>query len=140
MKALVITMSVLWRAIWMFKNRGQLRWIYDWIIQCRRHRYHQWWQLVALWVTVLAIKASVITRISSLPTLIIPCLTFVATTNTLWMCHNECAMSLWWCCVPDILFVSGHQNVRANFLAWQLQSSLSFSTRDKIDYVLFVSI
>ena len=139
-KAKVITGSVLWRVGWLLTNRGQLRWINIWIIQRRRHKYHQWWQLVAIWVTVIAIKSPVITRSFSLPTLIVPCSTFVETTNTLWTWHDEYNMSLWWCCVPVILFVDGHKRVRANFLAQQLQSCLSFSTRNKIDYELFVSI
>ena len=42
--------------------------------------------------------------------------------------------------MPVILFVDGHQNVRAKCLARQLQSCLSFSTGNKIDYELFVSI
>ena len=71
-KAPVITRSVLWRSGWLLTNRGQLRWIDNWIIQWRRHRYHQWWKLFALLVTVLANKAPVITRILLLPTLIVP--------------------------------------------------------------------
>ena len=139
-KSPVITMSVLWRAGRLLTNRGQLRWIYNWIIQCRRHRYHRWWQLIAIWVTVVAIKAPVITRSSFLPTLIFPCSTFVATTNTLWRWHDECNMSLWWNCVPVILFVDGQQRVRVKFLARQLQLCLIFSIRNKIDYKIFVSI
>ena len=42
--------------------------------------------------------------------------------------------------MPVILFVDGHQRVRDNFLALQLQSYFSFSTRNKIDYEIFVSI
>ena len=53
---------VLWRSGWLLTNRGQLSWINDWIIQWRRHRYHMWWQIIALWVSLLAIKAPVITR------------------------------------------------------------------------------
>ena len=64
----------MWRAVWMFTNRGQLRWIDDWIIQWRGHRYQRWWKFVALWFTALAIKAPFITRIRSLPTLIFPVL------------------------------------------------------------------
>ena len=140
LKKLATIRCVMWQAGWLLTNQGQLRCIYDLIIQWRSHRYHWWWQPVALWVTVLAIKAPVITRSCLLPTLIFPCFTFVATTNTLWIWHDEYNMSLWWCCVPIILFVDGHQNVRANFLVRQLQSCLSFSTRNKIDYELFVSI
>ena len=51
--------------------------------------------------------------------------------------HDECNMSLWWCCVPVILIFNGHQNVRSNFLAQQLQSYLSSSTRNKIDFDIF---
>ena len=81
----------------LLTNQGQLMWINDWIIQWMRHRYHRQWQLVSLWVTVLEIKAPVITRSRSLPTLIVPCSTFLATTNIFWMWHDECNMSLWWC-------------------------------------------
>ena len=42
--------------------------------------------------------------------------------------------------MPVILFVDGHQKVRSNFLVRQLQSYLSFSTRNKIDSELFVTI
>ena len=91
-------------------------------------------------MTVLSIKEPVITRSRSLHILIFPGSTFLATTKTLWTWHDECNMSLWWCCVPIILFVDGHQKIRANVLARQLLSCLSFSTRNKIDYKLFVSI
>ena len=97
-------------------------------------------KFIDILVNLFAVKSLVITRICSLPTLIVPCSTFVATTNTLWTWHDECNMSLWWCCVPVILFVDGHQKVRAKFLAQQLQSCLRFSTSDKMDYKLFVSI
>ena len=79
-------------------------------------------------------------RIRSLPTLIVTCYTFLATTNHLWTRHDEYNMSLWWCYVPYILLVDVHQKVRSNFLAQQLQSCLIFSTRNKIGYELFVSI
>ena len=87
----------------------------------------------------IAIKEPVITRSRSLPTLIVLCYTFVATTNTLETWHNECNMSMWLCYVPVIFLVGGHQNVRAKLLAQQLQSCLSLSTRNKIDYEIFVS-
>ena len=135
-----LTRSVLWKSGWLMTNWGNLRWIYDWIIKWRMQRYHQWWQHVALWVTILAIKAPVITRSCLLHTLIVPCSTFLATTNTLWTWHDECSMRFWWCCVPVNLFVYSQKNVGAKFLARQLQSCLSFSTRNKIDYELFVSI
>ena len=93
---------VLWRAGWLLTNQGQLRWIIDWIIQWRRHKNHQWCQLIDLWVTFLANEAPVITS--------------VATTNTLWTWHDECNMSMWWCCVHVILFVDGQQKVRDIFL------------------------
>ena len=118
--------SFLWIAGWLLTNRGQLRWINKWIIKWRRHRYHQWWQLIDLWVTVLAIKAPVITS--------------VATTNTLWTWHNETDMSMWWCYVHAILFVDDQLKARAIFFARQLQSCLSFSIRNKIYYELIVSI
>ena len=98
---------VMWRAGWILMNRGQIRWINYWIIQWRRHRYHRWWQLI------------------------VPCSTYVATTNTLWMWHDEFNIILWWCFVPVILFVDGHQKVRSKFLARQLQSCLSLRTRNK---------
>ena len=96
--------------------------------------------IFALLVTVLSTKAPVITGVFSLPTLIVPCSIFLATNNTLWTWHDEYNMSLWWCSVPIILFVDIQQKVRANFLARQLQSCLSFSTRNKTDYKIFVSI
>ena len=61
-KATVITISVVWKSGWLLTNQVQLRWIYDWIIPWRRHIYHLQWQLIALWVTFLAIKSPVITR------------------------------------------------------------------------------
>ena len=131
---------VLWRAGWLLMNPRQLRWINDLIIQWRRHRYHWWWQIISLWFIVLANKAPVIMRSRSLPTLIVPCSTFVLTTNTLCTWHDEYNMRLWWYCVPVILFVDGHKNMRSKFLARQLQSCLSFITRNKIDYELFVSV
>ena len=98
------------------------------------------YQLVSLWVNLLVIKAQFIMMIRLFPTLIVTCFTFVVTTNTLWTWHDEYSMSMWLCCVHVILFVDGQENVRANFFARQLQSCLSFSTRNKIDYELFVSI
>ena len=125
-RSLWLWRCVLFRSGWLLTNQGQIRWINDWIIKWRSHRYHQWWQIIALWVTVLVIKAPVITS--------------VVTTNNLWMCHDECNMSLWWYCVHVILFVVGQKKARANFFARQLQSCLGFSTRNKIDYKTFVSI
>ena len=52
----VIKRSVLWKYGWLLTNRGQLRWIDDWIIQLRRNKYHWWWKIDAIWMTVLAIK------------------------------------------------------------------------------------
>ena len=125
-KSLWLWRCVLWRSVWLLTNRGQMRWINNWIIQWRRHRYHQWWKLISLWVTFLPIKA--------------PFITSLGTTNTFLTWHDECDMSMWWCCVHVILFVDGQQNVRPNIFARQLQSCLGFSTRNKIDYELFVSI
>ena len=139
-KAPVITRSVLWRAGWLLTNRGQLRWIDEWIIQGRRNRYHRQWQLVALWDTVVSIKSLVITRSISLPTLIVTCSTFLATTNNLETWNDECNMSLWWFCVHVILFFHVHKEVRSNFLARQLQSCLSLCIRNKMYHKLFVSI
>ena len=121
-KAPVIMRSVLWRSWWMLTNGGQLRWIDNLIIQWRRNRYHQWWQLVAIWVTVIVIQSPVITMISFLPTLVSPCSIFVATTNTLWMWHDEYNRSLRWRCLPVILIVNGNQNVGDNILARQINS------------------
>ena len=111
---------------WMLMNWGKLRWINNWIIQWRRHRHNQWWEIIALLVTILSIKAPVITS--------------VATTNNLWTWHDECNMSMRWCCVHVILFVDVHQKVGSIFFSRQLQSCLSFSTRNKIDYDHFVSL
>ena len=88
-KSLVIMRWVLWRAGWLLTNRGRLRCIDDWIVQLRENRYHWWWQLIALWVTVLVIESPITMRHSSLPILIVPCSTFVATANTLWTWHDE---------------------------------------------------
>ena len=118
-RRLQLMRCVMWRAGWLLTNRGQLIWTDDWIIQWRRNRYQWWWQLFTLWVTVLEIGSPVITSSRSLPTLIVPCSTVVAITNTLWTLHDKCNMSLWCCCVPVILFVDGHQNMRAKFLAKQ---------------------
>ena len=38
---------VMWRFVLLLRNRGQMRWINDWIIQLRRHSYHRWWQHIA---------------------------------------------------------------------------------------------
>ena len=83
-KAPVITRSVLWRSGWLLIDRGQLRWIGEWIIQWRRHRYHRWWQLVVLWVNVLDIGAPVIMRSRSLPTLIVTCSNFCGNDQHPW--------------------------------------------------------
>ena len=52
-KAPVITRSEMWRSGWLLTNRGQLRWIDDWIIKWMRHMYHRWIQLISLWVDFL---------------------------------------------------------------------------------------
>ena len=114
-KALVIMGSFLWRSGWLLTNQGQLSWIDDWIIKWRRNRYYRWWKLIALWMNVLAIKAPVIMRSPSLPTLIVPCSTFVETINTLWKWHDEWNMILWWRCVPVLLFVDIQKKLRASF-------------------------
>ena len=61
-RSLQIMRCFMWRDGWLLKNWVQLKWINDWIIQCSRHRYHWWLQLIALWVTVLGIKSPVTTR------------------------------------------------------------------------------
>ena len=61
-RSLWLWRCVMWRSGWLLTNWGQMRCINDWIIKWRRHRYHRWWQLISLWVTVLAIKTPVITR------------------------------------------------------------------------------
>ena len=40
-KAFFITRTVRWKPGWLLKNRGQLRWIDDLIIQWKRNRYHR---------------------------------------------------------------------------------------------------
>ena len=72
-----------------------------------------------------------------LPTPIVPCSTFVETDNKIWKWHDEFNVSLWWCCVPVILFVDGQHNLIANFLARQLQSCLSFSINNKMEEEIF---
>ena len=62
-RSLQLMRCVIWRSGWLLTNREQLSWINDWIIPWRKHRYHRWWQLIALWVTVIAIKALFITII-----------------------------------------------------------------------------
>ena len=123
LRSLWLWRCVLWRYGWLLTNLGQLRWINDWIIQWRRYRYHQWWQLIDILVTFLEIK--------------VPVIMSVATTNTIWTWHDEWNMSLCWCCAHAILFVDGQKKVIANFFARQLKSFLSFSTRNKIDYEFF---
>ena len=44
-----------------------------------------------------------------------------------WWMQDEFVMML----CASYFFVDGHQKVRVNFLAWQLQSCLSFSTSNK---------
>ena len=61
-RGLKLWSCVMWRSGWLLTQRRQLMYINDWIIQCRSHRYHRWWQLIAIWVTVLEMKAPVITR------------------------------------------------------------------------------
>ena len=131
---------VLWRYVWLLTNRGKLIRINDWIIQRRRHRYHRKWQLIDIWVNLLAIKAPVIARSCALPNPSVTCSTFVATINTLWTRHDKCNTILWWCCVPVILFADGQNNVRSNVSERQLKSSFSFSIRNKIEDYLFVLI
>ena len=114
-KVLVISRSALWRAGLLLTNPWHMRWIDDWIIKWRRNRYHWWWQLFALWVTVFEIGSPIIMRSLSLPTLIFPCSTFVATTNTLWTWHDECNMSLWWFCVPIFCFFMAIKRWEPNF-------------------------
>ena len=138
-KASVITRSVLWRSGWLLTNRGQLRWIDDWIIQWRRHSYHQWWQLIDIWVTVLVIKSTVITRNHLLPNLIFPCSTFVATNNTLWTWYDEFNMSLWWCCVPVIFLLMANKIWEPTFWCDNF-SHVWVSVPGKIGYEIFVSI
>ena len=55
-RSLWLWIFILWKACWLLMNRGQLRWINDWIIQWRRYRYHHWWKPIALWLTLLEIK------------------------------------------------------------------------------------
>ena len=98
----------------------------DWIIQWKSHKYHQWWQLVDLWVTVLLIKETVITRICLFPTLISPCYAFVATTNTLWTWNDEYNMSFW----PSTKKITCTQHHHKIILhsSWHVQRVLVVST------------
>ena len=105
---------VLWRSVWLLTKWGHLRWINDLIIVWRSHRYPRWWQLIVLWVNVLAIKVQVITRSCLLNTLIVSCFNLVATTNALWTGQDECSMSLWWCCVPFFCWVDGEKKSKTN--------------------------
>ena len=61
-RSLKLMRFVRWRSGWLLTNWGHLRWINEWFIPWRKHRYHRWWQLIALWVNVVAIKAFFITR------------------------------------------------------------------------------
>ena len=79
------------RSVWLLMNQGQMMWFNDWIIKWRRHRYHQWWQLI------------------------VTCSTSVATTNTLWMWHDECNIILWWCFVPAIFLLVAIEMWEPNF-------------------------
>ena len=79
----------IWRARWLLTNRSQMRWINDWIIQWRRHRYHQKWQIIALWVTVLAIKALVITSVATTNTAISVCVGVVCMLFCLFMANKR---------------------------------------------------
>ena len=47
---------------------------------------------------------------------------------------------MWWCCVHVIFVVDSQKKVIANVFAQKLQPCLSLSTRNKINYGLFVSI
>ena len=106
-RILRIWICVLWRSGLLLTNQGQLRWINDWIIKWRRHRYQRWWQIIALWVTFLAIREPVITRSRSLPTLIVPCSTFWrlqipfvrGMTNEIWVCGGVVCL-LFFCLWP----------------------------------------
>ena len=78
---------------------------------------------------------------------VVHCLTWLFPVPLLWQqpIPTGCGMMnaiwvFWWCCVPVILSVDGHQKVRSNFLARQLQSCLSFSTSNKIGCGIFVLI
>ena len=50
-RSLQLMRCVMWRSGWLLTNREQLIWINDWMIQWRRHRYHQWWKIIDIWVT-----------------------------------------------------------------------------------------
>ena len=106
-RSLRLWRCVLWISGWLWTNREQIRWIDDWIIQWRRHSYHWWWQFISLWVTVLVIKASVITRIRLFHTLIVPCSTFFGDYQdpldvALWLRYEfvvvfyDCYFCCWW--------------------------------------------
>ena len=61
-RSMQLMRCVRWRSGRLLTNRGQLRWINEWIIQWGSHRYYRWWQFIALWLTVLAIKETVIMK------------------------------------------------------------------------------
>ena len=61
-RSLQLVSCVMWRSGLLLTNLGNMRWNNDWIIQWRRHRYHQWWKISAIWVTFLGIKAPVIPK------------------------------------------------------------------------------
>ena len=61
-RSLRLCSCVMWRDVCLLKNQLQMRHINYLIIKSSRNRYHQWWQLIALWVTFLAIKSPVVTR------------------------------------------------------------------------------
>ena len=57
-RSLQLMRCVMWRAGWMLKERGHLCWINDWIIQWRRYRYHRWWKLITMVITLLNFSVS----------------------------------------------------------------------------------
>ena len=60
-RSLQLMHCVMWKSGWLLTTQGKLSWIKNWIIQWIRQRYYRWWQIIALWVTVFAIKAPVTT-------------------------------------------------------------------------------
>ena len=85
----------------LLTNLEQLMWINYWIIKLRSNRHHHRLKAISLLLSVLAIKEPVITS--------------VATTNTLCMWHNECDMSMWWCCVHVIKLLMANKRWEPTF-------------------------
>ena len=60
LRSMLLWRCALWRAGWILTKLVHLRWVNDWIVQWRRHRYHRWWKLIAILVTFLDNKSPII--------------------------------------------------------------------------------